>query len=226
MTTPNPRIVAGAYEIDGARYPRVSAVLDILHKPGLQAWKLRVGAEESERVSREATGLGTQVHALLEQVNRGGGQRVVTTQALLPYVDAYVAWFAAHVARVLHVEKLVIHEQHGYAGTADLVAEMRDGRVLLIDLKTSNSLTGEYRLQCAAYADALAYMGEPVDGRMVVNLPSRRPGELRTIEYDDDERDLRAWRACLRLYKWHERHKDDWRTARGDVFRAAGEMEP
>lgn len=210
--TPPPQPANGFYTVNGERLPRVTTVLNVLAKPGLEDWKRRVGIDEANRISREAAGLGTRVHAALERVNRG--ESFTPDEEMAPFVTAYQEWFERNVRDVLAVERFLVHQRDGYAGTADLLVRLVDGRTPLIDLKTSNSIDGTYRLQTAAYVDALHENGEECDGRVIVNLPSRQPGTLKVFTYDDYDRDLRAWRAVLRLWRWNERHKDDWRKLR------------
>lgn len=212
MSDTTPQLIRGAYHYRGHVLPRVTSVLNVIAKPGLEAWRHKVGLEESRRISREATALGTRVHEACERAARALPHRYVDPDPKMDvFVQAYNDWLHDNVKQVLAVERFVWHDQHLYAGTADLVVLLNDGRRLLADLKTSNSLDGNYRLQTIAYADALAEMEEPVDGRLVLRLPTRDPGALYVHEYDDDVRDLAAWRAALRLYRWNERHKDAWK---------------
>lgn len=207
-----PQLIRGAYHYQGHILPRVTTVLNIIDKPGIRAWEHRIGVDEARRIGREATEMGTRVHAACERAVRALPHRYVDpSEQLDPFVQAYNDWLHEEVRQVVAVERFVWHSRHLYAGTADLVVLLNDGRRMLADLKTSNSLSGSYRLQLAAYADALAEMGEPVDGRLVLRLPSREPGRLYVHPFDDDDRDLAAWRAALRLYRWNERHKDAWK---------------
>jgi predicted RecB family nuclease len=207
-TNDTPRLINGHYHLHGLVLPRVTTILNVLAKPELEAWKHRVGLDEAQRISEVATTLGTRVHAVCEAVNRE--EAAVWADELMPFQTAYSVWFDAAVADVLAVEQFVWHPVHRYGGTLDLLARLKDGRRAVIDLKTSKRLDVSYRLQLMAYAEALEAMGEPPpDVRIVVHLPSSRPGTLAVVEYDDDARDRKAWRATLRMYRWLERHKDD-----------------
>jgi hypothetical protein len=42
----------------------------------------------------------------------------------------------------------------GYGGTADAIARLPDGKIYLIDFKTSNHISATYSMQCALYAAA------------------------------------------------------------------------
>lgn len=216
MTTEAPpaELTPAGYRIAGRVYPRVSTILGVIHKPGLEAWKHRIGLDAAKQVSSEAAGLGTRVHEACEHFARKGFHAADLAPDLAPFVKPYEDWMYANVRRVVAVERTVHHARYGYAGTADLIADMKDGRRLLVDLKTSNSLDMTYRLQTAAYALALVEMGEPVEGRLIVQMPSRRPGTLRAVEYDDDARDIKTWLSVLRLYKWLRDHEHDWKATR------------
>ena len=213
ITTPklNPR--EGQYEIGGRRYARVTTILGVISKPALWEWRMKVGVLEAMRISQAAADLGTEIHAVCEGIARGDAVRRWPARFRL-YATAYFDWLAEDVREVLATERVVVNERRGYAGQVDAIVRLRDGRKAVVDIKTGKSLDGTYRLQLSAYAAALAAMGEPVDLRLVVHLPSSNPGTLRAVEYDDDDDDRRAWLAALRLWQWNERHKHDWKANR------------
>lgn len=199
----------GHYDIDGISYPRVTSIIAILDKPGLARWYGRVGIEEAERISRASRELGSRVHAACEALTTSG--ELTADPLLSPWVDAYNAWLTRHVRTVLSTERLLCSRRFGYAGTADLVAEMDDGTIAVLDLKTSKSLDASYRLQLAAYQGALGEEGIPCLRRIVVHLPSSQSGVCRAVEYDDSAGDFAAFLGALWLYNWHQLHRDDWR---------------
>lgn len=211
----------GAYEIDGVKYPRVSTILGVIARPGLEAWRQRIGAEEANRISNEAAEHGTALHKILELIDRETDpiRRGLVESAVLPayepVVTAYLHWTDTNVDRVLMVEQTVHHVRHRYAGTLDRLYLLRDGRRVLADFKTGGSVDGVYRLQQIAYQEALEEMDEgPIDGRLILHMPRAKPGTLAVIDYDDEERDRRCWRAVVRLWRWQQRHRDDWRQSR------------
>lgn len=51
---------------DGKKYPSVSTVVGYFAKQGIQEWRNRVGEEEANRISRQASTHGTAVHAICE----------------------------------------------------------------------------------------------------------------------------------------------------------------
>jgi hypothetical protein len=215
--SPHPR---GYYEIadaDGVlvRYPRVTSIVSVLAKHGLGRWREKLIREgrDPDAEAREAADRGTAIHALTEAIDLGANADCPPD--LLPFIAAYREWKAENVASVEMTERLVVHRRFGYAGKLDKALVLRDGRRAIVDLKTGRSLAPETRLQISAYADALDDEGvEPFDVRLALHLPWSNPGCIVAVEFDSDERDRRAWRSALRLWKWQHTHRDFWRQTR------------
>jgi hypothetical protein len=100
----------------------------------------------------------------------------------------------------------VYHDELMYAGTFDGVVEI-DGRLLLIDWKTSRSVVGDMALQLAAYRYGL-YIDGPdgidlmpkVDGCAVLHIPKEGPAAL--VELRAEELDFEAFQHYLGIYHW------------------------
>lgn len=204
---PEPRF----YQIDGRQLPRVSTVLATISNPGIVAWKLRVGLDEAARISKTATDYGTRLHRALE-VAWGGGDEP-TPPDLQAHVDAAAAWAAAYVASVVSLERRVVSLQHGYAGTLDCLAEMREGGLAVIDFKSSKHhprypMDPNFRLQLAAYRLALAEQdGLIARRRLILQFPSNEPGRFLIHELDNHREDTEAWLNLLAVYRWLEAHR-------------------
>lgn len=98
------------------------------------------------RTRDEAGARGTAVH---ESAEHDRDIEDVPENAKKRY-EAYRAWVERYKPTVLAKEFQVVNEDDGYAGSGDLIAEV-NGVVYLIDLKTSNSVHHDMRLQLAAY---------------------------------------------------------------------------
>lgn len=99
---------------------------------------------------------GIEVHSIAEQLIRG--EPVAVPDRLASYVDSAVRFMNERKPVPVLVEFTVGSRQWMYAGTGDLVADMPDGRRLLLDYKTSESgIWPETALQLSAYryADAV-----------------------------------------------------------------------
>ena len=55
------------YATPKGSYPSITTVLGKLSKAAIMAWRDRVGHEEANKISRQAAGRGTAVHAMCEK---------------------------------------------------------------------------------------------------------------------------------------------------------------
>lgn len=91
---------------------------------------------------------------------------------------AYFDWYHQNVRRSLMVEQAVIGQ--GYAGRVDHVAEMMDGKVLCLDIKTQDTTKkngkftyyDQWPIQLGAYAGACKI---PINGLMSVAVSVNSP---------------------------------------------------
>ena len=159
-----------------------------------QVWEQ---AKRSNReVKQQAANIGTQAHKWIEHHLKGEDREV--TSEILPCVNAALDWLGGHNCRVVSTERPVYSKNHRVAGTLDLLAEI-EGRLSVVDFKTSNALYPEYNLQLAAYA-GMYYeeYGEKVE-RWLVRLG--KDGEFEARKLTGMRKDWGAFLAACRLHK-------------------------
>lgn len=222
-----------AYLINDRHYDRITTVLNIIAKPGLEKWKRKVGFVKADEIMRESAILGKEVHAICEEVNKGrdpingfwlaeGGKQPrwveVRGTRLQSYYDGYTDWYERNIRQVVLVERTTWSDEHGYAGTPDTYAELKGkfaGALALLDNKTSKYLSWVYRLQTAAYKYALLERRQvpAVDKRGIVFLSSKTPGTCTLVDYDESEYEdeLFGFLSALFNYRMAERYDDDWK---------------
>ena len=170
------------YAIDGERIPSVTQVLsDLLprsHYP--DEWYLQRGSAVHACAAMIAQGLEFDYDPRIE-----------------PQVRSIRQFFAEMQPEVLTAEHAVHSRKHGYAGTLDLLATLRD-KLTLVDYKASESKHTPY--QMAAYAIAYAESHDTTEPRwgITVELPST--GKYRLHTYDL-RRYRSGWLALLGAYK-------------------------
>jgi len=137
--------------------PSVTNILNVLSKPGLDAWKQeqaimaaltlpkrddesldafarRVVTDMSEQV-RSAADLGSAVHAAIEVYLQTGEQP--ENPDILRLFEPVKLWIDEHIERIGLVETVAVHSEFGYAGRIDLVAKLKStGTWAVIDFKT------------------------------------------------------------------------------------------
>ena len=225
------------YKLDGAWVPGVTGLIGKgLPKPALPYWSAKTVAEWvadnpdlTEDLKRmggrgpavaylkelpwqkrdEAAIRGTDVHKIAEQVVHGA--QVDVPEHLAAHVQGYVDWLDKSGAEALLTERPVASRQWRYAGTFDLIARM-DGKVWLLDVKTSSGVYGSMALQLAAYANAEFYLDQDNTEQP---LPAvERYGVLHvtdygtTLHYLPAEYNEPAWRDFLHVAHVGRRAKD------------------
>jgi len=194
------------YEIDGKKYPRVTAILDIIHRPELERWRREIGNIQADRIRNDTAQIGSSLHHICCFFNRDQSFEMPSTSQLGQMFDTYRKWFGMVVDTVVAAEQLVVSKKFGYAGTLDLLAVLKgDTTPSVIDLKTSKTFWPTMALQLAAYQQALLEEGKEVDRRLVIRIDRVETGKLQVREFAQHARDLNAFLAALSLFRYFEK---------------------
>jgi CRISPR/Cas system-associated exonuclease Cas4 (RecB family) len=150
--------------------PSVTTILSSLPNPELDAWRERMGLEEAERISKEATTLGSYMHDMLEAHLRGlefqrDGTDLETTAVEMAKAVRMFGWQKLNAVWGVEVP---LHFNDLYAGRTDLIG-VYDKKPSILDYKTSKYFKPpthlvKYKLQLSLYAMALEKMfGQKID---------------------------------------------------------------
>lgn len=144
---------------EGNAYPSITTVLSILGKEEIIAWRKRVGEEEANRISRQASTRGTAVHKLAEDYvdnkpdwkGKHMPSNIATFNTLRPILDA-------RLNNIWMQEVFLYSDKLKTAGQVDCIGEW-DGVLSIIDFKTSKRVKKEeditnYFIQMCFYAAA------------------------------------------------------------------------
>lgn len=133
--------------------PVVSDLVASGRDPAIAALKAVPWAQRDEAARR-----GTEVHGLAEKLIHGDEVEVVP-ELLVGHVNACVKFLDEWQLRPVLVEAVIASRKWRYCGTLDVVADLPDGRRMLLDYKTSRSgIFAETALQLAAYRHAEVYV--------------------------------------------------------------------
>jgi len=144
---------------DNNPYPSITTVLSILSEKGIAEWRARVGEEEANRISKQATTRGTAVHECIEYYIAGELQRG-TCETPMPHILEMFYSIKPTIDQSLtkvYAQEAPLYSKHlGVAGTVDCVG-IWNGKNSVIDWKTSKKFkkkewVSAYFMQCAAYA--------------------------------------------------------------------------
>lgn len=148
------------YRRDGKYYPSVSSILNYFPKNQFfHSWLKDVG-HNSDIIASKAAAEGTQVHNAVEDFLNGEEIQWLDDYGAAKYsldvwkmILKFADFWQTHKPKLVATEYHLFSDKHEYAGTNDIVCRL-NGKLWLLDIKTSNSLHTSYDLQLAAYAKA------------------------------------------------------------------------
>lgn len=162
----------------GKRLPGVTTVLGILNKPALLKWAWQLGQSgiDLEAARQSAADIGTIAHALCEAHLRG---MKLDTANLVPEMLSkaetgflrFLEFWDKEGLTVVALERPMVSERMQVGGTLDILARRSDGRLVLVDIKTSKAIYDEMLVQTATYAAIWEELeNEVVDEVMIVRI--------------------------------------------------------
>lgn len=199
------------YKISDRKYPSVTSVLDVISKgEGLLKWACDIGYAKSRQTLRDAAQRGQTVHRVVAS-KLCGQDASDEAEKYIGYVES--AGLLINEWKLVESKKLVEQEvasdQHSFAGTVDYVGEC-DGKVFILDWKTSNSLHEETALQTAAYLIAVneRYPQLKVTHRYAARLKEdgSRP-QVKEYDLSALPEDFNGFLGALRLFNWVNRRQ-------------------
>ncbi len=168
---------AGGYKIDGKPVPGVTTVIGrFKDSGGLIYWAFEQGkACERGEINGlydkrdDAATVGTAIHGMIQDfldLTHSDPCKDLTPeqvkQANVGY-HAFLDWTHQSNTEVMSYEDALLSKKHLFAGTPDALAR-RDGKLVVIDWKSSSGIYGDTIVQVAAYALLLEEtFGEVVD---------------------------------------------------------------
>ena len=142
-------------------------------KPGIDAWKEKIGMEEANKISTRAAKRGTRIHNSIEKYLLGDEtyfegvppENKELIQLGLKQIDE-------RIDNIKGIELGMWSDELGLAGTTDLIAEYQ-GDLAVIDWKTSTYIKKEeyllpYILQGTAYSRMLYEMYDLIPKKIVI----------------------------------------------------------
>ena len=172
----------------GNKLPSVTTVIGAQKKEEILKWRKKVGEEAANKISKQASSRGTNVHTLCERYLNNDKLGNIMPDAkemfhsLVPLLD--------RIDNIHYQEQALWSEQLGLAGRVDCIAEY-DGVLSVIDFKTSKRIKTrdkilDYFWQECAYA--LMYeelVGTPIN-QLVTIMAVDNEQPLLFIEKTED----------------------------------------
>jgi hypothetical protein len=193
------------YLIDGMKYPRVTRVKGIIKNPGLVAWQVAVGKKKANEIMKKRGDFGTRIHKLIEitlnkekvELNNYDEE----TQTTMRLFDVFLT---EHDIKPELLEQHLwfkLSEEYRYAGTADFIGYV-DGKLMLLDWKTSKAIYDDMWLQLSAYVVAFeAITGEKLEGCGILQIRDGKKKYVTKTYYEMMEY-FKIFKACLLIHDW------------------------
>lgn len=176
------------YFVKDREIPSVTTITGMIHKPALMYWsancagdyvedklapgkaldevqinELAEGARKAHtHQGSKATTIGSIVHDFAEDYMTA--RKLAMEEPPMPVnekaqksVNQFLDWVSEIDIKPYETEQICFHTSHDYAGTYDLLAEI-DGKLTVIDYKTSKAIYDEYWMQVAAYLFASRHL--------------------------------------------------------------------
>lgn len=216
------------YITESGKYvPSVTTILDCYPKgPAFYEWLKKVG-EDADTIRDEAGNRGSIVHSLTEQYDEGEEVSLLNEIGFIGYkllewamFERYIDFRKRFPCQMVHTELHLCSEQLGTAGTLDRVISI-NGRTIILDIKTSGSLSDHFWLQLSAYKKLLAEVQPDlhIDGYAILwlNAKTRTDGKNGAIQgqgWQLIERDSKEFDKDWKLFQATQQL---WLAERGDM---------
>lgn len=158
------------YVIGDVWYPRVTSIVNIKAKPALYRYYASLDSfAEGEKIMEKSADEGTRVHEAAEAIFTG--KDPVIAEDIAPAVKALEEFLEERNIQVDPdwVERRVVNHNDRYAGTIDSVA-LIDGKLGVLDIKTSSGIFRDYNLQLAAYFSPLQAELRSIQTRWILRV--------------------------------------------------------
>lgn len=204
--------------IDGVRYYKVpdgdelhnlvsiTSVTSHRNKEFFAEWRRKVGAEKADKITRQATSRGTDMHTLTEMYLKN----LDLPSDVLPISEMLFRISKKEINNIDNIyalEKSLYSLHLGVAGTVDCIAEY-NGELAIIDFKTSKKpkpreWIEHYFVQAAAYA-CMFYEITGIAVKKLVILMACENGECVVYEEYDKSKYIKLLAQYIREFVEHK----------------------
>ena len=199
--------------IDGVRYYSVpeedellklvsiTSVTSHFNKEIFVKWRKKVGNEEADRITKAATGRGTDMHTLTEHYLKNDD--LPTVQPISDFLFKIAKGELNKIDNIHSLEGSLYSKELGIAGTVDCIAEY-NGELAIIDFKTSKkpkprNWVEHYFVQCMAYG-CMLYEITGISVKKLVIIMACENGECVIYEERDKAKYIKLLSKYIRKF--------------------------
>jgi hypothetical protein len=156
----------------------VTSILNVLSKPALPAWAAKCTAEYMDKMVERMRGIGTKRNfynrkllikhskkqhlfekekagrfgSLFHSLANGDIKEVPESHKIV--WESYQLWLANNNLKIIQGDTKVVSMLYGFGGAFDCLAQDEEGKLVIVDYKTGNSIYDSHAFQVAAYGKA------------------------------------------------------------------------
>ena len=186
---------------DGQKLVSITSVISHRNREKFRDWRAKVGNEEANKITKQATSRGTDMHTLVEHHLKN--LDLPEVQPLSDILFKQAKPDLSNIDNIHAIEQSLFSKELGIAGSVDCIAEY-NGELAVIDFKTSKKPKPEawiedYYVQCAAYACMLYEMTGIMVKKFVI-IMSCEDGECKVYEQYDKGKYLKLLSEYIREF--------------------------
>ena len=199
--------------IDGVRYYKVPDIDKLLKLVSITSvtshknrqffanWRKKIGEEKANKITKQATSRGTDMHSLVEHHLKN--ENLPGVQPLSEFLFKIAKPDLNRINNIYTLEGSLYSKVLGVAGTVDCIAEF-DGELAIIDFKTSKKpkpreWIEHYFVQCVAYA-CMFYELTEIPVKKLVIIMACENGECVVYEERDKSKYIKLLTEYIREF--------------------------
>lgn len=211
----------------GLYWPSTTTYLDVWPKgKGYEMW-LKDKGDDADRIMEDAGLQGSRVHAMTEMYDNGvelnlldaDGMKYSSTEWNM--LEKYADFSNKVNPEIVFNELKIVVPEMRVGGVIDRVVRI-NGKLYILDIKTSKAIYDSYWLQLACYAKMYqAVMGEQIEGLCICWLNANTRTEK--VDFKKMIINGRGWQLCFpekdidHYWKLFTQVQDIWWEVNGDV---------
>jgi len=170
---------------NGDWVPSITSVTSFYNRQIFVEWRKRVGNEEANRITRQATARGTDFHQVCQDYLENKELNWDDYQPMTKFMFFHIKNELDKINNIHAIERTLYSEYLGLAGRVDCIAEY-EGELAVIDFKTSTKIKPEkwienYFVQEMFYAAAYYELtGIPI--KKLITLMVTPGGEVKVFD--------------------------------------------
>jgi hypothetical protein len=176
------------------------------NKNMLIAWSRReaMKGNDPEAIKDESADIGTIAHYLCECDAKGktpelGQYAPDNVDIAKRCFNGYLEWKKLYDIKEIQSEMALVSNKYGYGGTIDMLFKLED-KLILGDIKTSNDIYVEHKIQVAAYKELLTENNYAVNDIYILHFNKKNAG-FSFHRISDTSKYWEIFKYCLALNK-------------------------